>query len=231
MELDKLIEISIYISASSAIIPVISYLLHYKVRYPRYLHFIGLSVILSGLTDLIVRTLLILKKAAFISFIPFIHYAFFISHFCLLSLFYNELLFKKEKKRGPYLVAILFHGFCSITLLYFFSRGLFTYQGIIFSLGYFAFLLYSIYYLKIVLNVPEHERFHPSGVLWINAGILVYASVAIWAFILRDLAITGSISISVFYVVWSIHNTFNTIKNLLIAKGLYESGRSFKQTI
>ena len=130
----------------------------------------------------------------------FLTHYFFIFQFIFLSLFYNQLFTKKQKK---YQIIITILGFLILFVQYALNRDLYYKFNLLeILITSLPLVVYSIFHL--------YNSLSKSGkYMYINAGILIYLSVSTLIFILGNLLIT--IDISLASHMWILNRLFYTI--------------------
>ncbi len=193
-----------FISYGSTFSPVLAFIFFQKWKV-RYLYGIALFVLISFLTDVLFGFILVGKPNYFILQLYGIFEA------LLLFLFYGIVL--EKSKKWIIVIGIVF------TLFY-------IYDAIWIEPDQFNTIGRSVEsFIMIVLSLTLFYQFFrkeddifldKSPLFWINIGILIYFSGALFSFVMSSVILTSKLS-------WVFHNISNILKNVFIAIGLWRA--------
>lgn len=209
-------EIIRLLSNFSVLLPITVYCLKFKIL-PRHNHIIGMLVIASMIFDL---TGFIRAKNGLSTVILFNTY--FLLQQLLLTLFYYKILFNNVKHRVfPIGIAFFVVGYIFITL---FAQGINEYQSYVWTLGCVILAVYGLLFTSHLLKNNPAIDSHFQSKLFINGGIVVYASFSFFLFIIDQYLL--SLEPEITGGTWTFHNINNIVKNIAFAIGLWFTGKS-----
>lgn len=201
-------EIIAYVSSLSVVIPVVLYFV--RIRHaPRYIHIIGIVVLVSGVSDLIGFVLARGQQST----VMLINAYYLILFFLLLWFYALMPYFKTHKFVITASVSLYIAALIMVTL---FVQKFSEYQTLMWSLSGIMLTLFSIAYF---LNLFSTQTANNFSLLWINSGILFYFSFNLALFIMSSYVL-NMLDFELSAVIWSFHNLNNFIKNIMFAIGL-----------
>lgn len=145
---------------------------------------------------------------------------YFLASFVILSLLYGQLL--SGGRRAIYI-------FIAFTIC-FFAWDSFTQQSITGVQSYVITLCsvlafgYSLIYFDHLLHTSPASDLAKFPFFWINSAIMYYYGMNLFIFIFSTY-IFENLKDNEILVVWIFHNVNNTIKNVLLAIGIYHAGK------
>jgi len=181
----------------------------------RQFQIVGVLLIVSVIADV---TGYILIKNEISNLV--INNLYFLASFVILSLLYGQLL-----KGGRIAIYI----FIALTIC-FFTWDSFTQQSITGVQSYVITLCsvlafgYSLIYFDHLLHTSPASDLAKFPFFWINSAIMYYYGMNLFIFIFSTY-IFENLKDSEVLVVWIFHNVNNTIKNGLLAVGIYNAGK------
>ncbi len=183
------------------------------VKIPIQNHIVGVLIILSGITDIL---LLYIGS-------PILANLYHTMQFAVITWLYFKLVY--NKKSEP--IALIGIGIYVAVLIYSIAKyGLFQHYTGLWTTAAVITVIHAMFY---VFNIPRMvtERYfdpHLLSNMIFNASLFVYFFVALVIFFLFD-SMARTQDTEAFKAFWSIHNAFNIIKNLGFALAFYYTGK------
>lgn len=213
----SLAEIITNISSTSVLIPIVIYLWKIK-STPSNVHPIGVLVLVSATFDLIGYYFYTRKIS-----VGYLFNFQDVFQYVVLAWFYFDILFKGNKRLEQ--TFGLVHYSVSF-ILFSITRKLLSYQEGIWILSSILLVAYAVAFLVKLRRTTSDDYRWKIGVSWINLGVLMYFSTAVWFYVFMDDLL--KLPPEDFKSIWSVHNSLNIIKNGLYAYGLFLSKRTIQ---
>jgi hypothetical protein len=204
------------LSNISVLAPITFYFLKIK-SVPKSSHLIGILVITSFIFDAVGYIRFINKQPTVVLF-----NAYSLIQHMLLSVYFYKILFNKSMRfvfaAGIVVFAV---GYIFIFAL---AQHFTEYQSYAWTLSSLVLAFYGCVYTSHQLRSPSLYDRHFQSVLFINAAIVIYFSFGFLMFVVDQYLLSSNPEIV--GATWSFHNVNNTVKNIVLAIGLYYTGKS-----
>lgn len=203
------------ISILSVAGPLVLYLVRIK-NLPRENHVIGILVVISAITELIVAVQVSSNQLTVV-----VTNLYFLTTFIVLCFYYYEVVF--QFKSGVFFrlgLIIYIASFVLVNLL----EGYRVFHGELWALTGLILVVYGIIFNNYQVEKPPLlDKNLYSGLIF-NAAIMFYFSFNFFLFLIANYVLT-ELSAEMARMAWAFHNVNNIIKNIAFAFGLYYTNR------
>ncbi len=205
----------LYISYFSIVVPIFFLLKRKHVLRSRQYQLVALLLIVSVIAD-VTGYIFIKNEASNLV----VNNLYFLATFVILSLLYARLL------RGG---RTAIYGFIALTICFFAwdslsQQSLSGVQSYVITLYSVLALGYSLVYFDHLLHTSPAFDLAKFPFFWVNAAVTYYYGLNLFIFIFSTY-IFENLKDNEILVVWIFHNLNNTVKNLLLAVGIYLAGK------
>jgi hypothetical protein len=202
-----------YITLGSSIYPITTYFSAFK-NHKREIHFIGILVLVSGITNVLGT---ILTEFGFYNIILLNSEA--ILEFILFNVFYYYTYFKNAHNRVLIMGAI--NLLAMFIIFTFFSGNLFKENlNFMWLTSLVVISGYSLIYLKRFISMKQEDRYNMKDLYWINLGILLFGVFALLPFAFTD-TMLNHLPDGFVDIIWNFVLFGNIIRNILLGYGIY----------
>lgn len=209
------------ISFGSLFVPFILSILNYKalsIGFRALFFYFSITILIEALSYFLAGKQIKLVEKHSIEILFGLANTFTVIQFCTLAFMYHK-HFSSNKIKAVIVVTLIL--FIILSVIVFFINGKFTQPDNLTTVSEGVILWsLSVYFFYSILQEMSIPRLSENSFVWLNAGVLIYFSVALVLFLADDYLETCSKNI--FRVLWSLHLIGNILFNFLSGVAIWK---------
>lgn len=204
-------------SSFSVLLPLFFFVLAIRRKNASYpVKVLGAFLFISGLSDLLSTILIEFKRNP-----NFVISLYVILQFVLLGLIYRNAFTQTSYKKITLAGIAVFLIFAAYNLVV--IQGVTEFNSNSFTISSLVFIAYSIaFFYRLMVELPV-EQVQRLFMFWFNSAVFIYFGFNLFIFISID-RLLESENDQILYS-WAFHNCVNSLRNIILAVGLYVSAR------